>query len=318
LAASAAAFLRDGRPASRVLFARAARKLLGRFSPVLWEGDESKYAKVATLAAALNEELEEIESLSPVGEADASPALKKAADAVCAAALKLEAEGVADSTPISQVRRMAHWARLAPLGNRKLVLIENADRMQEGARNALLKILEEPPATTLLVLTTSRRGALMPTILSRLRPYEFVRRSTEVEREVLRRVFRADGTDGAHGAATVADYLAGFLPVTPAELDEAAAAFFGASDARSAAAAVVDKARKFEPRSLFPSFLEHLSRVIAAEIRRAKSPSAVTAAEQTSRALRDADVAVGIYNQAPLLALERLFPRLKQVREALR
>lgn len=317
LSAASAAFLRDGGPASLALFARSARKLLGRVSPVLWEGDESKYAKVAALAAALNEELEEIESISLGKEKANDPGLKKIVDALCGAAVKLETEGVADSTPISQIRRVAHWARLAPFGKRKLVLIENADRMQEGARNALLKILEEPPDTTVLVLTTARRGAMMPTILSRLRAYEFARRPIDVEREVLRRVFRDPAAaDGA--VSTVADYLAGFLPVTPAELDEAAALFFAANDARSAAAAVLERTQKFEPRSLFPLFLERLSRRVAAELRRARSPSAVIAAERCSSALRDADLAVGVYNQSPPLALERLHLRIGPLREAVR
>ena len=51
-------------------------------------------------------------------------------------------------------------------------MIGDAERMvaQEGsdqAANAFLKLLEEPPADTTLILTSSEPGALLPTIRSR-------------------------------------------------------------------------------------------------------------------------------------------------------
>jgi DNA polymerase-3 subunit delta' len=59
------------------------------------------------------------------------------------------------------------------MGKRKVFIIGDADQMvsQEGsdeAANALLKLLEEPPANTTMVLTSSERGALLPTIRSRV------------------------------------------------------------------------------------------------------------------------------------------------------
>ena len=308
LSASAAAFLREPASAARLLFLRSVRKLHARFSPVLWEGDESKFAKVCTLTATLGEDLEELcpPRVLPEGES-----LKKAVDSIISTALKLEDEGISESIPISQVRRLAYWARLAPTGKRKLILIENADRMQEGSRNALLKILEEPPESTVLVLSTSRRGAMMPTILSRLRPYLFVKRPPEVERDVIRRVFR-DQQASESGSAGVADYLDSFLPVSAADLDQAASSFLAAHDARSAASAAVELSHKFEPRSLFPSFLDRLSRLTARSLRdRAADARAVVSAEACAEAVRRADLAVGTYNQSPSLALERLFVELR-------
>lgn len=321
LAASAAAFLQDSESAARMLFVRAARKLLARFSPVLWEGDETKFSKVATLAAALGEDLEELCPPRPLAEGDA---LKKLVDSILATALKLEDEGVADSVPIAQIRRLSSWARLAPSGRKKLILIENADRMQEGSRNALLKILEEPPETTALVLSTSRRGAMIPTILSRLRPYSFARRSAEVEREVIRRVFRGAAASLAASApersVSVADYLETFLPVPPSALADAVSRFLSARDARSAAAAVAEIVGKFEPRSLFSSFLAKLLETNAAELRSPPSRAAAAASPASLQALalavREADSAVLAYNQSPALALERLFVRVRAGAEA--
>ncbi len=306
LAASASAFLREPESAARLLFLRAARKLSGRFSPVLWEGDESKYAKAAVLSAALNEDLEE---LSPPHSLPAPEVLKKLVDSVLSTAFKLEDEGISDSIPISQIRKMAYWARLSPTGKRKLILIENADRMQEGARNALLKILEEPPETTVLVLSTQRKGALMPTIVSRLRPYSFAARSADLEREVIRRVFR-DQPASEGGPAKVSAYLESFLPVPPSRLEEAAAAFLSGADARSAAAAAFAWAGKSDPRSLCPAFLERLLGRYAAALRDG-GPAALGRAEAAAEAVGRAHLAVGTYNQSPALALERLFTELR-------
>jgi DNA polymerase-3 subunit delta' len=59
------------------------------------------------------------------------------------------------------------------MGNRKVFIVGDAERMvpQEGAdmaANAFLKLLEEPPADTTIILTSSEPGALLPTIRSRV------------------------------------------------------------------------------------------------------------------------------------------------------
>jgi DNA polymerase-3 subunit delta' len=74
---------------------------------------------------------------------------------------------------VATVRAIVQLASLTPtLARRKVFVIGDADRMvaQEGsdqAANAFLKLLEEPPADTTLILTTSEPGALLPTIRSR-------------------------------------------------------------------------------------------------------------------------------------------------------
>lgn len=222
-AASAAAFLRaPSNLAARILFIRSIRKLLARFSPVLWE-DDPKIGKLNAFIQALDEELEELDAADP--EADtggtATAALQKIVAAILKNTFKLDAEGVGELIPVAQIRRAAYWSRLAPQGKRKLLVIENADHMQDGARNSLLKILEEPPATVTIVLTTARHEGLLPTILSRLRPYRFSRREPEVETEVIRRIFQdtpdarfsAPVKDGGQGGL-IGIYLDSFLPIS--------------------------------------------------------------------------------------------------------
>ncbi len=75
---------------------------------------------------------------------------------------------------VATVRALVQLAAYTPtLGARKVFVVGDAERMvpQEGAdaaANAFLKLLEEPPADTTLVLTSSEPGALLPTIRSRV------------------------------------------------------------------------------------------------------------------------------------------------------
>ncbi|MEO7962682.1 MAG: DNA polymerase III subunit [Gemmatimonadaceae bacterium] len=75
---------------------------------------------------------------------------------------------------VPAIRLLVQLAAITPaLAKRKVFVVGDCDRMvpQEGAdqaANAFLKLLEEPPADTVLILTTSAPGALLPTIRSRV------------------------------------------------------------------------------------------------------------------------------------------------------
>ncbi len=55
----------------------------------------------------------------------------------------------------------------------RVVIIDDADTMNRNAQNALLKILEEPPAHTAIILICHRLGAMIPTIRSRTQSFSF-------------------------------------------------------------------------------------------------------------------------------------------------
>jgi DNA polymerase-3 subunit delta' len=63
------------------------------------------------------------------------------------------------------------------IGPWKVFIIADADRMTTEAANTLLKTLEEPPAQTVLILTSSRSGALPVTVVSRCQKIPFSRLS---------------------------------------------------------------------------------------------------------------------------------------------
>lgn len=81
---------------------------------------------------------------------------------------------------IEQVRTLKERAQYGPLhGRRRIFLVDSVDRAFEHAANSLLKILEEPPAYLIVVLTAENPYDLLPTIRSRSVPIRLGRLSTE-------------------------------------------------------------------------------------------------------------------------------------------
>ncbi len=72
------------------------------------------------------------------------------------------------SIGIEDVKGMQGRLHLKPVqGEKKAVLIPDAHLLTTEAQNALLKVLEEPPAHTVFLLTASSKESLLPTVLSR-------------------------------------------------------------------------------------------------------------------------------------------------------
>ena len=83
--------------------------------------------------------------------------------------------------PINEVRRIAPFLRMTPAeGGWRVVIVDEAERMNRHGANAVLKVLEEPPPRALLILTATNAGALLPTIRSRCRLLRLSRLSDAV------------------------------------------------------------------------------------------------------------------------------------------
>jgi replication-associated recombination protein RarA len=75
------------------------------------------------------------------------------------------------SISIDAIRELQRFFSLKTIGERayrRAVIIESAHALTTEAQNAYLKLLEEPPADTIMILTAASPRALLPTILSRL------------------------------------------------------------------------------------------------------------------------------------------------------
>jgi DNA polymerase-3 subunit delta' len=81
---------------------------------------------------------------------------------------------------LGTVQNLQRFAGVRPaMGSRKVFVVGDAEAMvpQESspeAANAFLKLLEEPPSDTTLIVTSSNPGALLPTIRSRVLPVRLV------------------------------------------------------------------------------------------------------------------------------------------------
>lgn len=71
---------------------------------------------------------------------------------------------------VETVRRIHPFLRkTAAEGGWRVVIVDSAEYLNQSSQNALLKILEEPPKKTVLILTTAQPGGFLPTIRSRCR-----------------------------------------------------------------------------------------------------------------------------------------------------
>ena len=69
---------------------------------------------------------------------------------------------------VEEIRRLGGFFGLtAGAGGWRVAIVDSADEMNDNAANALLKILEEPPARGLILLISHAPGRLLPTIRSR-------------------------------------------------------------------------------------------------------------------------------------------------------
>ena len=71
---------------------------------------------------------------------------------------------------VDDIRKLGRFFGLSSAdGGRRVVIVDSADEMNISAANALLKMLEEPPARTTLLLISHQPSRLLPTIRSRCR-----------------------------------------------------------------------------------------------------------------------------------------------------
>lgn len=286
--------------AARYLFVRSIRKLISRFNPILWE-DDDKISKISSIVLSIDELLEEIDPSRPL---DGSEVLEKKCNELLNLCIKLESSFMYDSIPVAHIRNASFWARHTSAEGKKVIIIENAERMQESVRNALLKILEEPPSDVIFILTTSRRGAVMPTILSRVRTYAFIERPVEQQSDVIQRVFHDAGV-------SIESYLSTFLPVQPDEVKKAAEDFYKSicSSTMPDIELVVKNAKNFEPRILLSIFFNEIFAIQRKMIRESDTLFKALILEQTHQRLgfvRNCYESITIYNQSALSALEKL------------
>ena len=281
--------------AARYLFLRSIRKLTLRFNPVLWQ-DSDKLSKISAYVQTIDELLEEIDFPRELPDFDD---LAKICDKLEKEAQAFEEELMYDSISIAHIRNLSQWAHISLAEGKKVVIIEKAERMLEGVRNALLKILEEPPENTVFILTTSKRNSVMPTILSRVRTYNFTARNSNESHDIIDRVYH-EKFDGS-----IEQYLQQFLSVSPDLIKKYASEFYEEilNSHMPDLAELIKNCSKFDPRTILKIFFVHLYDILREAL---KNPRAAEASSKCTKAISEAWNNITIYNQNVLSSLETL------------
>lgn len=218
-----------------------------------------KFVVARTVAAALN-------CLAPVRNADglavdacgACRSCDRVARNVHVDVLVLEPDEKA-SIKIDAVREVLERTSFRPFeGKRRVVIIRDADTLETAAQNALLKSLEEPPASTVFLLTTAVAGVLLPTVRSRCMRLAFGRLTEREVADLLMRDYdMAQGeareaaalSDGRIGEAlALGSTDVGVLRETALSLLRQAASSQAAQSRIQAAGVLVGSPKKERPR----------------------------------------------------------------------
>jgi DNA polymerase-3 subunit delta' len=122
-------------------------------------------------------------------EREVSDACGKCSTCVAIARLRLpdvwEVEPAGQVIKIEQMREVRQMAYLKPMVARKrVVIVDDADKMTDDASNSLLKILEEPPLFSHIILVTAQAHLILPTIKSRCQVLNF----SPIGKEEIKRV----------------------------------------------------------------------------------------------------------------------------------
>lgn len=142
---------------------------------------------------------------------------------------------------VGAIRALETQANFRPFEARaRVFIIEDAEKMNDAASNALLKTLEEPPETTFIILLTSRPDSLLSTIRSRCQTIRFapvsltaiatmLRESKKLSSDDARLVAKISG--GSVGNAIDLD-LDGYRSERETQLDVIRAAMIDANRSR--------------------------------------------------------------------------------------
>jgi DNA polymerase-3 subunit gamma/tau len=99
----------------------------------------------------------------------------------------------ASTNSVEDIRRLRENAKYPPTtGRSKIYIIDEVHMLTTSAFNALLKILEEPPAHVLFIFATTEPHKVPPTIRSRCQRFDFHRMSTRTIADHLRTIANAE------------------------------------------------------------------------------------------------------------------------------
>jgi DNA polymerase-3 subunit delta' len=114
--------------------------------------------------------------------------------------------GLARNISVDQVRSLGGFLSVTPsLSSWRAIVIDAADDLEASAANALLKMLEEPPANTLFFVVSHAPGRLLPTVRSRCRRLDFERLGEDAMTSLLSRSLSSETSANLERIVTFAE-----------------------------------------------------------------------------------------------------------------
>jgi DNA polymerase-3 subunit delta' len=175
---------------------------------------------------------------------------------------------------VDQVRALGDLLDMTPaLSNWRAVVIDSADDMERPAANALLKMLEEPPANCVFLLVTHSAGRLLPTIRSRCRRLELGKLGDSAMTSILDQHMPQTSTAERGRILALAEGSAGralaMAELKLAPLEEAALSILREGDPTNGrrSALALELAKK-PAADRYAAFLEMVPSLVAGEARR--------------------------------------------------
>ena len=128
----------------------------------------------------------------------------------------------ASNNSVDDIREIREHVAYAPaVAKKKVYIIDEVHMLSKGAFNALLKILEEPPAHALFILATTEPEKIPATILSRAQRFTFFRlKEEEIERELARILDLEKRSYTEEGLAVIAAHSDGSMRDSLSILDQ--------------------------------------------------------------------------------------------------
>lgn len=159
--------LKKNRNNSAKAFARSSiETLLMQYHGCMMDSQGPAAKKRFTVASEVSDLLRELDVMDEKGLESFTDKLEKAIEPLL--------DSRVSSISISQVRSIRDWCSTSSMdGQMKFAIIEGLENASDGAINALLKTLEEPPRDSHFILISSNAGRIPATILSRARKLRF-------------------------------------------------------------------------------------------------------------------------------------------------
>lgn len=128
----------------------------------------------------------------------------------------------ASNRGIDEIRQLRENVRVVPYAKYKVFIIDEVHMLTTEAFNALLKTLEEPPASVIFVLATTEQHKVPQTVLSRCQRFDFKPLSVNDIMLRLKQISQAEGINAAaSGLHRIAELANGGLRDAVAMLEQA-------------------------------------------------------------------------------------------------